>query len=58
MLPPGNSLVSLAVRSLDEIRADWIVPPQDLPGAVYGGRRSATVVGPAGEYVELIEWKE
>jgi hypothetical protein len=54
-LPPGNSLVSLAVNSLDEIDLPFIAPPKILDGPVYGGRRSATVIGTAGEYLELIE---
>ena len=55
MLPPGNALVSLAVDRLDDIHVDWIAPPQHLPGPLYGGRRSATAIGPAGERIELIE---
>ncbi len=54
-LPPGNSLVSLAVDSLDLINLPFIAAPQILDGPVYGGRRSATVIGTAGEYLELIE---
>jgi catechol 2,3-dioxygenase-like lactoylglutathione lyase family enzyme len=54
-LPPGNSLVSLAVSSLDKIDLPFIAPPKILDGPVYGGRRSATVIGTTGEYLELIE---
>lgn len=54
-LPPGNALVTLAVRSLDALSLDWIAPPQTRAGAPYLGRRSATVRGPSGELVELIE---
>ena len=54
-LPPGNALVSLAVDNLDLIDLPFIVSPQVLEGPVYGGRRSATIIGPAGEYLELIE---
>lgn len=55
MLPPGNALVSLAVRDLDACRCEWLAPPQVHPGSLYGGRRSATAVGAAGELVELVE---
>lgn len=55
VLPPGNALVSLAVDSLDPIDAQWIAPPQVHAGSLYGGRRSAMTVGPAGEWLELIE---
>ena len=54
-LPPGNSLVSLAVDSLDAIDLPFIAPPTVINSPVYGGRRSATVIGTAGEYLELIE---
>lgn len=54
-LPPGNALVTLAVENLDAINADWITPPQILPGSLYAGRRSSTVRGVAGELLELVE---
>ena len=54
-LPPGNSLVTLIVDSLDAIETDWIAPPAHLPGPLYSGNRSATVLGPAGELLELVE---
>jgi len=55
MLPPGNALVSLAVDDLDKIDMDWIMPPEKREAAPYCGRRSASVRGPAGELLELIE---
>ncbi len=54
-LPPGNTLVTLAVDSLDAIAADWIAPPAVREGPLYGGRRAGTVHGPAGELLELVE---
>ena len=54
-LPPGNSLVSLAIQSLDNLHVDWIRPPIVQAGPVYAGRRSGTVCGPSGELLELIE---
>lgn len=50
-LPPGNALVTFNVDSLDAVKVDYIAEPI----TEYGGRRSATFVGPAGELVELIE---
>ncbi len=50
-LPPGNGLASFAVASLDALKLDYITPPK----AHYGKQRAATVVGPAGELIELIE---
>lgn len=55
MLPPGNALVTLAVRSLDDCTLEWIAPPQKRPEAPYFGARSATFLGPAGELTELVE---
>lgn len=54
-LPPGNALVTLAVDSLDTIKADLIEPPSVQGGVLYAGKRSATVVGMAGELLELVE---
>ncbi len=55
MLPPGNALVSLAVRNLDELDVEWIADPQRHDSPFYEGRRSATTIGLAGELLELIE---
>ena len=55
MLPPGNALVTLAIDGLDGRGLEFITPPVARDGPVYGGRRSATVRGPAGELLELVE---
>ena len=55
MLPPGNALVSLAVRDLDACSAEWIASPAVREGALYEGRRAATAIGAGGELVECIE---
>lgn len=55
MLPPGNALVTLAVESIDDCRADWIAPPAPREGALYQGRRAATAIGAGGELVECVE---
>lgn len=54
-LPAGNALVTLAVERLDGLEVEYIAPPVARQGPVYGGRRVATVRGPAGELVELVE---
>jgi catechol 2,3-dioxygenase-like lactoylglutathione lyase family enzyme len=54
MLPPGNSMVTLAVDGLEERDLDFITAPLKRDGAVYGGRRVGTVHGPAGELLELV----
>lgn len=55
MLPPGNALVTLAVDRLDGRGLEFMTPPTARAGPVYDGQRAATVVGPAGELLELIE---
>lgn len=55
MLPPGNALVTLAVRDLDACSVKWLDSPQARNGAPYFGARAATFFGPAGELTELVE---
>ena len=55
MLPPGNALISLALDNLDACDVDWITPPTMRDAAPYCGRRTGTLLGPAGELLELIE---
>ena len=55
MLPPGNAMITLAVDDLDALDVAFIAPPVARAGAVYGGRRAATVRGVAGELIELLE---
>ena len=54
-LPAGNAIVTLAVDSFDALALDWITPPVIRDGPFYAGHRTATVRGPAGELLELIE---
>ena len=54
-LPPGNSMATFEVSSLGAIKAPFVSPPARLQGAAYGGKRSAVILGPGGEPVELIE---
>ncbi len=50
-LPPGVSMISLATDDFDSLDVPFIAPPKVL----YGGGRVASFVGPAGEWVEVIE---
>lgn len=56
-LPPAISMVTFEVDALpketDELR--YLSAPQALPEAPYHGRRSAVCIGPAGEWIELVE---
>ncbi len=54
-LPAGNAIVTLAVDSLDALALDWIAPPAIRDGPFYAYRCTATVRGPAGELLELVE---
>ncbi|MEM9500529.1 MAG: hypothetical protein AAF941_01665 [Pseudomonadota bacterium] len=55
MLPPGNALVTLAVRDIEACNVDWIVPPSARKGALYEGRRAACAIGDGGELIECVE---
>ena len=54
-IPPGISIVSFQVNDLDAIPVDFRASPTRLDGAPYRGGRSAVIVGPNGEWLELIE---
>jgi catechol 2,3-dioxygenase-like lactoylglutathione lyase family enzyme len=54
-LPPGNALVTMAVRSFDGLEVEWITSPVTREGALYAGRRTGTVRGPSEELLELVE---
>ena len=58
LLPPGNALVTLAVRDINACQVDWITPPASRDSALYEGRRSATTIGAGGELLEIIEVSE
>ncbi len=55
MLPAGNAMIALAVDDLDALDVRFLTPPVRRDGPLYGGRRTATVRGLAGERIELIE---
>jgi hypothetical protein len=54
-LPPGVAMTTFEVTDLDALALPYLSAPAPRAGLAYGGRRSATVVGPAGELVELVE---
>ncbi len=54
-LPPGTSMVTFEVEDLDAFNVKWRAAPKTLDELPYGGRRAAVTVGPAGEWIELIE---
>lgn len=55
-LPPaGIAMVSFGVQDLAAVAADWRAPPRRVAEFPYSGQAAAVTVGPAGEWVELIE---
>jgi catechol 2,3-dioxygenase-like lactoylglutathione lyase family enzyme len=54
-LPPGVALATFVHPDLDTLEGPWIVPPHAPPGAIYGGARAATMKGPDGVLIEVVE---
>ena len=54
-LPPGIGLCTFMLPTLDRVPGPWLSPPAVQAGAVYGGRRAGTLLGPDGMLVELLE---
>ncbi len=54
-LPPGMSMVSFNVESLDSFQLDWRSKPTVVDAPGYQSQRTAVAVGAAGEWIELIE---
>jgi catechol 2,3-dioxygenase-like lactoylglutathione lyase family enzyme len=54
-LPPGIAMVSFSVKSFEGARLPWKVKPRAMRGKPYDGRRAGVLIGPAGEWIELIE---
>jgi len=54
-IPPGVSIVSFIVEDLDAMKLEFRAEPRALKSFPYNGRRTAVAVGPAGEWLELLE---
>jgi hypothetical protein len=54
-LPPGLALVSVMADDLGQLEVEWRSPPRAIAEFPYSGRRAGTAVGPAGEWLEVIE---
>ena len=52
-LPDGVAMVSFLVDELDP-GLPFLQAPQPQPSSPYNGRAAATLIGPAGEYIELV----
>ncbi len=54
-LPPGMSLVSFEVPSLQALELDWQLSPRRIDDDFYQNAKVATTIGTAGEWLEFIE---
>jgi hypothetical protein len=54
-LPPGVAMVAFETTDLDALDLSWNTEPRAIAEFPYNGRRVAVTVGPAGEWLELIE---
>ena len=54
-LPSSTSVVSFLIDSLDDFDIEWRRPPRLIQNFPYNGRRVGVTIGPAGEWIELIE---
>ena len=54
-LPPVVAMTTFTVRNLDELALNWLSRPAVHTGGLYDGRRAATIRGPDGELIELLE---
>ena len=54
-LPSSTSVVSFLVDSLDNFDIKWRRPPRTIQDFPYNGRKVGVTIGPAGEWIELIE---
>ena len=54
-LPPGVAMATFVHPDFDALEGPWIAAPQAPPGVIYGGARSATMIGPDGALIEVVE---
>ncbi len=54
-LPAGPAMVSFGVADLDDFDLPWRAPPARIAEFPYNGQEAAVTVGPAGEWLELVE---
>ncbi len=57
-LPPGVAMTTLAVPDLDAISAPFVTPATRPASKLYHGQPSATVIGPDGALIELVQRDE
>jgi len=57
-MPGGWAMVTFTAERLDALPLDWREPPRPIRGKPYDGRRTGATIGPAGEWLEIIEATE
>ncbi len=54
-LPGGWAMVTFTAERLDDLKVDWRSKPRPLKSFPYADRRTGVTVGPAGEWIEVME---
>ena len=54
-LPPRMAMVSFLAEAPDKLAVKWRKPLRKIAAQPYGGRRVGVTVGPAGEWIEVVE---
>jgi catechol 2,3-dioxygenase-like lactoylglutathione lyase family enzyme len=54
-LPGGWAMVTFTAERLDSLKVSWRSKPRAIKAFPYGGRVTGVTVGPAGEWIEVIE---
>ena len=54
-IPAAIAMASIAIKSIDDLKAPLLAPAKKIADLPYSGRRAAVVRGGAGELIELIE---
>jgi catechol 2,3-dioxygenase-like lactoylglutathione lyase family enzyme len=54
-LPPGVAVATFVHPDFDALQGPWVTAPHSPPGAIYGGARAATMKGPDGVLIEVVE---
>jgi hypothetical protein len=54
-LPPGVSMVTFVVADIGEPDIEWRSDPRSIKAFPYNGRKVGVTVGPAGEWIELVD---
>lgn len=51
----GIAAITLLIDDIDSAQIDWLSPPRRISNAPYNGARVGLAIGPAGEWIEVLE---